>query len=292
MMTFICRFFLFCWALVLLPAAVLAQRTGITPQTDERKADSLYIAETEDQPGPPKVLHVEPLFVDLIRDLGARKGEWELNLAGNFTDNIQYNQYEGFVEYEWAPIDRLGLEVEVPFSIYTASPETAGQRVPGNRVESLNLGLQWTVLVSEKWQTSLALGYANELQLVDLKEMRATRLLKGNVYNPLVVAAKRWGKNWHTLVISGGRFEQDFTANSWDRAYELNSNVHYMVPGTRNFVGLEVNKLVENGQLEAVFRPQVKLAISETLRLGFLVGIPYNRPGERLSTFFRFVYEP
>jgi hypothetical protein len=49
---------------------------------------------------------------------------------------------------------------------------------------------------------------------------------------------------------------------------------------------------VENGQLEAVFRPQVTLAISETLRLGFLVGIPYNRPGERLSTFFRFVYEP
>lgn len=36
--------------------------------------DSIYIAETESVKGKDKVLHAEPLFIDLIRDLGARKG--------------------------------------------------------------------------------------------------------------------------------------------------------------------------------------------------------------------------
>jgi len=39
--------------------------------------DSIYIAETENVKGKDKVLHAEPLFIDLIRDLGARKGENE-----------------------------------------------------------------------------------------------------------------------------------------------------------------------------------------------------------------------
>ncbi|MGA1278641.1 MAG: hypothetical protein ACO30P_09510, partial [Candidatus Kapaibacteriota bacterium] len=45
-------------------------------QTDDQK-DSTYIDEVEDKYPIDKVLHAEPLFIDLIRDLGARKGEKE-----------------------------------------------------------------------------------------------------------------------------------------------------------------------------------------------------------------------
>lgn len=80
--------------------------------------DSLYLAEVEEKRETVKVLHAEPLYIDLIRDLGARKGEKEWNLGLGLTDNNQYDEYTALVEYEWAVIDRLGLEVELPFSFY------------------------------------------------------------------------------------------------------------------------------------------------------------------------------
>ena len=36
---------------------------------------------------PPKVEHMEPLYIDLVRDLGARKGEKELNLGSDFIND-------------------------------------------------------------------------------------------------------------------------------------------------------------------------------------------------------------
>src|SRR5690606_38549818 len=41
----------------------------------------------------PKVHHIEPLFVDLVRDLGARKGEKEVNIAADFRNVKHYNEY-------------------------------------------------------------------------------------------------------------------------------------------------------------------------------------------------------
>ena len=61
---------------------------------------------------PPKVRHAEPLYLDLVRDLGARKGEKEINVGIDFMNVRNYNQHVILAEYEFAPINRLGLEVE------------------------------------------------------------------------------------------------------------------------------------------------------------------------------------
>jgi hypothetical protein len=261
-------------------------------ELEKQIADSLYIAETEDRPGKPKVLHAEPLYIDLIRDLGARKGEKEWNFAGGFTDRLNYDRYEALVEYEWAPIDRLGFELEVPFTIYSRTPNGSSEQAPSDRVESLKAATQWTFMVNERYKTSLAIGYIHELEFVDLNQIRANRVFKGNLFNPFFVAAKRWGMNWHTLVYTGPRIEQDFRMRQWTGSYEWHSNLHYMITGTRNFIGLEVNKMVEHGHLDVVLRPQMRLEITETLMLGIVVGIPVSRGNERLGTFFRVIYEP
>lgn len=93
--------------------------------------DSLYIDAVENKLGKPKVLHAEPLYIDLIRDLGARKGEKEWNVGLGLTDNQSFDEYLALVEYEWAPIDRLGLEVELPFSFFY--PVNGNQTAPNNR---------------------------------------------------------------------------------------------------------------------------------------------------------------
>ena len=74
----------------------------------QNKKDSIYVKEVEDSKYPDKVLHAEPLYIDLIRDLGARKGEREWNVGFGLTDNNKYDLYTTLIEYEFAPINRLG----------------------------------------------------------------------------------------------------------------------------------------------------------------------------------------
>ena len=60
---------------VLVILAVMPVHAQIKIEIDPRTKDSLYITEVEETHKSAKVLHAEPLFIDLIRDLGARKGE-------------------------------------------------------------------------------------------------------------------------------------------------------------------------------------------------------------------------
>jgi hypothetical protein len=280
-------FFLFGVLFLALPA--LGQHTP----TDENEADPEE--ETDvilEEGGPVKILHAEPLYIDLIRDLGARKGEREWNVGMGMTDRLHYDSYEFLVEYEWAIIDRLGLEVEVPMTIYTRLPNRNGPSSPSNRIESLKLAAQYTFLVAPKIKTSMAIGGITEFEFTDLNRIRPENAFRGILYNPFFIAAKVWGSNFHTLVYTGPRITTHFHGGPADFAYEINTNFHYMIPGTRNFIGVEFNKLHSFGTFDMVIRPQMRLVIKDNLMLGIVPGIPINRANERLSSFFRLIYEP
>lgn len=269
--------------------ASMAQIDTVT--TDTRIADSLYIIEVQEQDGPVKLLHAEPLYIDLIRDLGARKGEKEWNLAFGLTDNIGYDEYEALVEYEWAPINRVGFEIEVPFRIIGAHQGTNRDTIPGSGVDGLKLATQWTFLVNEHWKTSMALGYINELEFSTFRNF-GNPLLTGNVYNPFFVAAKRWGQNIHTLIYTGPMILQHFGEHHLNYQYAVNSNFHYMLPGTRNFIGIEVNKAWSHDDFDMTIRPQMRLGITDNFLIGVVAGIPAFRENERLSMFTRIIWEP
>lgn len=256
-----------------------------------RVKDTALIQEYEDGKEPDKVLHAEPLYIDLIRDLGARKGEKEWNVGLGLFDNLDFDRYEMLVEYEWAPVNRLGLEVEVPFTFYSAQRGIDRDSVPSNQMDALQFALQWSFLVSEDLATSMALGYLNELEFSDFRHF-GNPLFKGNVYNPFFIAAKRFGRNIHSLVYTGPAIEQSFEDKAVDFAWELNANLHYMVPGTENFVGLEANMEWETGNYSLTLRPQLRLDISETIRLGLVAGIPVRERNERFSAFVRLIWEP
>ncbi|MGF1555236.1 HAEPLYID family protein [Paucihalobacter sp.] len=261
-----------------------------TELTKETK-DSLYIAEVEEVKARPKVLHAEPLYIDLIRDLGARKGEKEWNVGIGITDKREFDEYIALVEYEWAPIDRLGLEVELPFSFF--DPTENGVNAPSSKLQSLKLAAQYTFLVSEKHKTSLAVGYLHEFELTDFKSYSSSRLYSGNIYNPFFIAAKRWGNNFHTLIYTGPQFIQHFNSNSSETIWQFNTNFHYMISGTRNFLGVEFNKEYNNnGDFDMVMRPQMRVGVTDNLLIGIVTGIPIARENERFSTFLRIIYEP
>jgi hypothetical protein len=278
------------------PLPLLAQVRDSTPPVQDSIAlarsarDSALIARVEERDGSAKVLHAEPLYIDLIRDLGARKGEAEWNVGLGITDRTNYDNIEALVEYEWAPIDRLGLEIEIPVSLYSAFP--GATNVPANRVESLKLGAQRTLLVSLERSTSLAVGYLHQFVFRDPVRLRPRDPFRGNVYNPFMVAAKRWGDNFHTLVYTGAQWRQRHGLGTEPTVFEWHSNVDYMLSGTRNFVGVEINKYMQAGELDMTVRPSMRLAIRDDLLMGIAVGVPASRNKDRLGMFLRLIYEP
>jgi hypothetical protein len=253
--------------------------------------DSLYIQEVEGRKTPVKILHAEPLYVDLIRDLGARKGEKEWNVGLGLTDNNLYDSYEALVEYEFAPIDRLGLEIELPFTFYYRNDNSAGA-VPSSRLNSLKLAAQWSFFVSEKTSTTLALGYLHEFEMTGFSNYGKESLFEGNLFNPFFIAAKRWGQNFHTLVYTGPSVSKHFRTDNWNTTMEVHSNIHYMIPGTRNFIGVEFNKEFRTGDFDMVIRPQMRVSITDRLLVGIVTGISVKRENERFSSFIRLIYEP
>jgi hypothetical protein len=279
-------------AFLIFHSATIQAQTEGNPAFLKAAADTMYVYEVEDKKEPDKVLHAEPLYIDLIRDLGARKGEQEWNVGVGLTDHLHHDRYTALVEYEWAPINRLGLEVEVPFTFYTRNQDAENKPRPSNRLESLKTAFQYTFFVSQKLQTSMAFGYINELELVDLNKLSTSSMLKANVYNPFFIVARRWGYNFHSLLYTGPRIEQAFAGNQWHTAFEVNTNVHYMITGTKNFIGIELNKSLASQYFDMVIRPQMRVSIADNLLIGIVAGIPVNRNNERLSSFIRLIYEP
>ena len=238
----------------------------------------------------PKVLHAEPLYVDLIRDLGARKGEQEWNVGFGLLDESQFAEYELLVEYEFALFNRLGVEIELPFAFYSANDRNG--TIPSNLLEGLQLATQYTFLVSTKASTSLAIGYLHKFKMVSFEDYGSQPLYSGNLFNPFFVAAKRWGRSFHTLIYTGPEIERVFNSGSSNVVFAINTNFDYMIPGTGNFVGIEFNKTIEDSDFDMTIRPQMRVEIDEYVLLGLVTGIPVSEGAEKLSIFFRLIYEP
>lgn len=268
---------------------ILGQQTKV-PTIIPHKSDSLPAVGIIEKKHLPKIDHAEPLYIDLIRDLGARKGEQEWNFGFEMKDNLRFDQISALVEYEFAPIDRLGFEVELPFNFYTSQQKWPRDSLPGAGLNSIKAAVQWTFLVSPKAQTSMALGYIHEALLPSFREMKGLAL-NGHLYNPFVVLAKKWSKNWHSLLYTGPLIEK-LHDHSTQVDYAINSNVHYMIPGSRNFVGIEVNKEIGGSTFSMVLRPQMRLGITNNLLLGIVGGIPIKKDQQRMSMFTRLIWEP
>jgi len=104
--------------------------------------------------------------------------------------HTSFDEYEAFVEYEFAPINRLDFKIEVPFLIFSGQQGLSKDSVPANSIESLKLAAQWSFFLDKTSATSLAIGYLNELLVSDFDGF-GDPLITGNAFNPFFVDAKR-----------------------------------------------------------------------------------------------------
>jgi hypothetical protein len=236
----------------------------------------------------PKVSHAEPIYVDLIRDLGARKGEKELNVGMGVASYSSTSQHSFLVEYEFAPLNRLGMEIEVPLAFNGQSAGNGESHTHGhNGLEGVKVATQYSFFVSEKYNTTLAAGYMYEARLNGATLLSRT----GAMHNPFFIAAKKWGRQWHTLIYTGPCFDYNKTNGSTSTTVLLNTSVHYMLPGTKNFVGVELDEALDGHEVEIMVRPQLKMVLSSASALGLAVGIPGGHSDRNLDFLLRWVYE-
>jgi hypothetical protein len=236
---------------------------------------------------PVKISHAEPIFVDLIRDLGARKGEKELNIGVGMLsiDSQIVNSY--LVEYEFAPVNRLGIEIEIPLIFHHTNATANDSGDENDGMEGIKMAVQYSFFVSEKFRTTMAVGYIYETRRKGFDLFSVT----GSMHNPFFIVAKKWGSQFHTLVNAGPAFEHDNADGHLNAVLLVNTDIHYVLPGTKNFVGIEFNKEMERSHFKMMFRPQVKMALTSTSSVGIALGIPAGRNERDLDVLVRWIYE-
>lgn len=239
---------------------------------------SCVILAQEKKDLPDKVHHAEPLYNDLVRDLGARKGEKEFNLGADIKRTSLKDDFGYLMEYEFAPIDRLGLEVETDF----AYAKSRIANVPStNQLERLRLSSQYSFYVSKKQATTLAVGYTQIFNFVN----------GGTAFNPFFIAAKNWHRHWHTLIYTGPEIAYQYGTSKTAMDWQVNTSFHYTVPNTDHFVGVEINQEISSEGIHTVLHPQIKLGLSKKLAVGVAIGLPIGGAENRLSSFLRIIYQ-
>lgn len=116
-------------------------------------------------------------------------------------------------------------------------------------------------------------------------------LITGLQYSPFIVAAKRWGANFHTLIFAGPIFKHEFNTEYTDVDWQFNTSFDYQIPNSPHFVGIEFNKELVDGKFEMVMRPQGKIQINKALAIGLVAGFPITKSEDKFSSFFRVIYE-
>lgn len=240
----------------------------------------------------PKVDHAEPLFNDLMRDIGARKGEAEINVGFGVADHNNYTEYFGFIEYEWAIANRLGMEVEIPFS-FNKEDGIGNAAIPNNRIEGIKLATQYTFYVNEKTQTSMAVAYIHEFELNYLKKLDGDgAFFTGMRMNPVFIIAKKFD-NFNTTVFGGPVVEQVFDTGKVHVLGTLNASVLYQLPSSKNFIGIENNIDFKQDRFQYVLRPQIKVGLLHNLAVGFVTGIPVSSDKDvKMDFLTRIIWEP
>jgi hypothetical protein len=181
--------------------------------------------------------------------------------------------------------------VEIPFTFSLGSGNQQ-EPLPGNRLDGLKLATQYTFLVAPRFNTSAALGYLNECELTSFNNYGKEQIVRANLMHPFLVVAKSWKNDIHTMLISGPEWEKGLHSRRTDFYFHVNASIHYAVPATKSVIGLEVNSLFAQEFTSVVLRPQMRVTVSKTSKVGLVAGIPMDTRYDAYSFFVRWIYEP
>lgn len=222
-------------------------------------AEELY--DGDDSPRIP-----EPMVFDLVRPLGARRGEAEINTLAVIPLNRRYGQPEWAPEIEIAIADGIAIEFELPFEEWALkSYKMAGQVTFGTAFEN-----------------SFIHG-AQGILLYDKDTARWTPTL-------LYLAGVQFDESWSALAMAGLRteFGGEDRGNRTEKLFNFSLFRHV---GDRTTLGIETNtatSLVGNNEFRLM--PQVHQELKDHIMIQFGAGCLFTSEASIPEAAMRLIY--
>ena len=159
----------------------------------------------------------EPLMFDLVRGLGAKQGELEINALADFPVNhISHREVEWAPEIEYALFDGFAVELELPFENF--------------ELEAVKMAMQWTIGQSKNHK------YIHGIQVI------GETMLHENIteFSFLYVPAYRFNEIWSTIGLFGMMIETGSDAADKKETILLNASL-FADLNNHMVLGLELN---------------------------------------------------
>lgn len=222
-------------------------------------AEELY--DGDDSPRIP-----EPLVFDLVRPLGAKRGEAEINTLGVMPLNRRMGNPEWAPEIEFAIADGVAFEFELPFEDWSLMAyKTAGQ-----------------VTFGKAFNDSFIHG-AQAILLYDKETRNWSPTL-------LYLAGVQFDETWSALAMAGIRTEFG-GENRRERTQRLFNFSLFKHVSDYATLGLETNTVVDlDGASEFRLMPQVHLELRDHIMLQVGSGCLFTREATIPEAAFRLIY--
>ena len=180
----------------------------------------------------------EPLMFDLVRGLGARQGELEINTLADFPlNNTSERGVEWAPEVEYALYNNFAVEVEFPFE--------------DGELEAYKMAVQWTMGVSENNK------FIHGIQII-AETLRSDDLTE---FSFLYVPAYRFNAVWSAIGLFGVMLETGADAAAKDNTILLNATLFANL-NEHTVFGLELNNTdptlqkIDDNEMSLLILPQ------------------------------------
>lgn len=230
----------------------------------------------------------QPLYLDLPGNLNVKSGYKELNSLQSFQSFKEYNYYRLSVEYSFAPISNLGLEIELPTNLYANNVHTAEVE---NKIEAIRIGAIYSIPNLKLMNSAIGVGFVNDFEFTSFKHF-GKPLFEANAINPFILFAKVWGNRFTTLAYSGPNFHTTFFDSRTEAELRINATFGYRFGKYNHFANVEINQIVFKGNWETVLRPQVRIYVAKQWRLGIGTSIPVQDNFNGTGAFARLIFNP
>ena len=195
----------------------------------------------------------EPLMFDLVRGLGAKQGELEINALADFPlHDVSERGFEWAPEIEYALFNDFAVELEFPFENF--------------ELEAFKIAIQWTIGQSKSNKFIHGIQVISEFMLHE----HITE------FSLLYVPGYRFNSTWSTIGLFGVMLETGSDAPNKKSTILLNASVFANM--NKNLVlGLELNNTdptlqgLDDNEMSLLILPQVHYEIIDgfEFQLGF-----------------------
>ncbi|WP_066221004.1 hypothetical protein [Formosa haliotis] len=195
----------------------------------------------------------EPLMFDLVRGLGAKKGELEINALSDFPVNhFNSRDVEWAPEIEYAVSDGFAVELEFPFKNF--------------ELEALKVAVQYTI------------GQSNSNKFIHGVQVIGETMMHRDIteLSLLYVPAYRFNKTWSAIGLFGAMFELGSDVPDKNYTILLNASVFANV-NEHLVLGVEINNTdpmlqgLDSNEMSFLVLPQVHYEFKNDyeLQVGF-----------------------